>query len=385
MRTDRLIYGVLFSLLAASLFAADADLRTWSSSGGGHTLKAEYLGKKGKDKAYLLKEDGRLVTVRLDALSEDDRAFIEEAENSDVDWTEAGEPDKAYYKKARKSLAERLDEIETWKDDEDFQDVGFDPAGPFFRWQLQVKKVQKDLSRQPMGDDKKTNIGALAAAAAHLLKLGDEYAESGGDATARSRKESEYIRGVFDSLTDDPAEGFAGGSASSRGGKSDEPNPFEEETAPAPKKSKKPAGPKARKPKIDGEDAEEEDESAERPAPRKRRDKNSGGLIPLLGSFTESDEEGGETADEEAGKVTYAQFKRVKMKMTKKEVFAILGKGTKMTVPFVGGIVDSMGEVYLWENDDDLGGCEVTFVDGKVEHKMWKGPGAEDGAESGGE
>ena len=385
MRTDRLIFGVLFSLLAATLFAAETDLRTWSSSGGGHTLKAEYLGKKGKDKAYLLKEDGRLVTVRLDALSEDDRAYIEEAENSDVDWTDEGEPDKAYYKKARKNLAERLDEIEAWKDDEDFQNVGFDPAGPFFRWQLQVKKVRKNLTRQPLGDDKKTNIGALADAAAHLLKLGDEYAESGGDVTAQSRKESEYVRGVFDSLTDDPAEAFGGASASSRGGKSDEPNPFEEETTAPPKKTKKPAGPKSRKPKVDGDDAEEGTEPSERPAPRKRRDKNSGGLIPLLGTFTEPDEDGDETADEETGKVTYAQFKRVKMEMTKKEVFAILGKGTKVTVPFVGGFVDSMGEVYLWENDDDLGGCEITFVDGKVEHKMWKGPGAEDDSGSGGE
>ena len=60
MRTNRLIFGVVFWLFAAFLFAADADLRTWSSSGGGHSLKAEYLGKKGKDKAYLLKEDGRL-------------------------------------------------------------------------------------------------------------------------------------------------------------------------------------------------------------------------------------------------------------------------------------------------------------------------------------
>ena len=375
MRTNRLIFGVVFWLFAAFLFAADADLRTWSSSGGGHSLKAEYLGKKGKDKAYLLKEDGRLVTVRLDALSEDDRAYIEEIENPDVDWTDEGEPDRAYYKKARKSLEERFDEIETWKDDEDFRDVGFDPSGPFFRWKLQVKKVQRNLSRQPMGKDKKSNVGALADAALRLLKLGDEYAETGGDVTARSRKEAEYIRGVFESLTDDPSEA-SGAAASVRDEEeSDEPNPFEEETAAPPKKNKKSAGPKARKPKIDDE---EEDDPAGRPEARRRRDKRSGGLIPLLGAFDEPENESEDAPDGEPVKVTYAQFKRVKMDMTKKEVFAILGKGTKMSVPFVGGIVDSVGEVYLWENDDDLGGCEVTFVDGKVEHKMWKGPGAED-------
>ena len=56
---------------------------------------------------------------------------------------------------------------------------------------------------------------------------------------------------------------------------------------------------------------------------------------------------------------------------------AFIGTGF-MARAMIGGIVDSVGEVYLWENDDDLGGCEVTFIDGKVGHKMWKGPGAED-------
>lgn len=382
MRLDRLFFSIVFSLLAACLFAADSDLRTWSSSGGGHTLKAEFLGKKGKDKAYLLKEDGRLVTVRLDALSEDDRAYIEEAENSDVDWTDEGDPDAEYYNQARKNLEERFDEIESWKDDEDFQNVGFDPAGPFFRWKLQVKKVEKKLTRQPKGDDKKANIGALADAAVHLLKLGDEYAESSGEVTAQSRKESEYVQGIFDSLTDDPAERFSGAAASPRAEKSDEPNPFEEETAAVPKKNKKSAGPKARKPKVS--DGDEESEPSERPAPRKRRDTESDGTTSLSETSSDRDREDEDALGEKPVKVTYAQFKRVRMDMTKKEVFAILGKGTKVTVPFVGGIVDSMGEAYLWENDDDLGGCEVTFIGGKVGHKMWKGPGGEDdgGSES---
>ena len=62
------------------------------------------------------------------------------------------------------------------------------------------------------------------------------------------------------------------------------------------------------------------------------------------------------------------------MEMTKDKVFAILGKGTKVSIPFVDSILNTGMETYLWENGDELGGCEITFVDGKVDHKMWKGP-----------
>ncbi|MBQ3387878.1 MAG: hypothetical protein IJG60_01540 [Thermoguttaceae bacterium] len=385
-------FTLVFCLCAAVLLAAESEMRIWTSSGGAHTLEAEYLGKKGKDKIYLLKKDDRLITVNLDALSAEDRAYVEEEENTDVDWTEDSKPSKAVYERARTRAVVLFVEIDAWKDDEDFQNTGFDPSGSFFRWQLQVKKLRKELGREPGNKDKKTNIGALTSAVDELQELGNEYAENSGSVTNQTRRKSEYIKRVFESLTQEPAgapnrtvdESIA--AAEEPNPFTEEPNPFEEDEGANSPKPKNEVGPKARKPKIEkGEDATGREE--EKPSVRHRRKKNSGdGLIPLLGALAapEEDEEEDvqETTEEEESakenetgqKITYSQFKQVKMEMTKDKVFAILGKGTKVSIPFVDSILNTGMETYLWENGDELGGCEITFVDGKVDHKMWKGP-----------
>lgn len=385
-------FTLVFCLSAVVLLADDSEMRTWTSSGGAHTLKAEYLGKKGKDKIYLLKKDDRLITVSLDALSAEDRAYVEEEENTDVDWTEDSKPSKAVYERARIRAVVLFAEIDAWKDNEDFQNTGFDPSGPFFRWQLQAKKLRKELGREPGNKDKKTNIGALTSAVDELQELGNEYAENSGSVTNQTRKKSEYIKRVFESLTQEPAgapsrtvdESIA--AAEEPNPFTDEANPFEEDEGANSPKSKNNVGPKTRKPKIEN-DGDTAARTNEKPSDRHRRRKNSGdGLIPLLGALTAPEEDGeedvqetteeGESAKEGGAgvKITYSQFKQVKMDMTKDKVFAILGKGTKISIPFVDTILNTGVETYLWENDDELGGCEITFVDGKVDHKMWKGP-----------
>ena len=386
---------LVFCLSAVVLLAAESEIRTWTSSGGAHTLEAEYLGKKGKDKIYLLKKDDRLITVSLDALSAEDRAYVEEEENTDVDWTKDSKPSKAVYERARGRAVVLLTEIDVWKDNESFQNTGFDPSGSFFRWQLQVKKLRKELGREPGNEDKKTNIGALTSAVDELQELGNEYAENSGSVTNQTRRKSEYVRRVLESLTKEPA-GAPSHTVEESLAAAEEPNPFTEEASPFEEdeganspKPKNEAGPKARKPKIE-KDEGTAGRTEEKPSGRHRRKKNSGsGLIPLLGALaapeedeeedvqeTTKEEEEEESAEEnETGrKMTYSQFKQVKMEMTKDEVFAILGKGTKVSIPFVDSILNTGMETYLWENSDELGGCEITFVDGKVDHKMWKGP-----------
>ena len=378
MYTRKIIAAVLLFLAAAALPAADSDLRTWTSAKGEHTLKAEYLGKKGKDKIYLLKENDRLVTVALDALSDDDRAYVAETENTDPDRSGSQKPSKAVYAKSRKRAEQLFREIDEWKDDEDFQDVGFDPAGPFFRWQLQAKKLRKTLEAEPGSSDSQTNLGALATAAGELIKLGEEYAENAGSVTKRTRQETEYIQGLLDSLTDDPQDAPQSLSADEPDSGS-EPNPFEEEASAPPKvKSEKKAGPKSRKPKVDASEDEENsgDESgtSEESAPARRKDrKKPGGLVPLIGSLASSEDDEDSPAGETA-KITYEDFEQIEMGMTKEEVFAVLGKGVKVSVPFVDAFIDTGLEVYLWENGDDLGGCEITFDGGKVSNKAWSGP-----------
>ena len=385
-------FTLVFCLCAVVLLAAESEMRIWTSSGGAHTLEAEYLGKKGKDKIYLLKKDDRLITVNLDALSAEDRAYVEEEENTDVDWTEDSKPSKAVYERARTRAVVLFVEIDAWKDDEDFQNTGFDPSGSFFRWQLQVKKLRKELGREPGNEDKKTNIGALTSAVDELQELGNEYAENSGSVTNQTRRKSEYVKRVLESLTQEPA-GAPSRTVDESIAAAEEPNPFTEEANPFEEdeganspKPKKEVGPKTRKPKIE-KDEDAAGRSKEKPSDRQRRKKNSSdGLIPLLGALAAPEEDEEEdvqetTKEEESAKenetglkITYSQFKQVKMEMTKDKVFAILGKGTKVSIPFVDSILNTGMETYLWENGDELGGCEITFVDGKVDHKMWKGP-----------
>ena len=290
---------LVFSLSAVVLLAAESEMRTWTSSGGAHTLKAEYLGKKGKDKIYLLKKDDRLITVSLEALSAGDRAYVEEEENSDVDWTEDSKPSKAVYERARTRAVVLFVEIDAWKDNEDFQNTGFDPSGPFFRWLLQVKKLRKELGREPGNEDKKTNIGALTSAVDELQELGNEYAENSGSVTNQTRRKSEYVKRVLESLTQEPA-GAPSRTVDESIAAAEEPNPFTEEANPFEEdeganspKPKKEVGPKTRKPKIE-KDEDAAGRSKEKPSDRQRRKKNSSdGLIPLLGALAapEEDEE----------------------------------------------------------------------------------------------
>ena len=95
--------------------------------------------------------------------------------------------------------------------------------------------------------------------------------------------------------------------------------------------------------------------------------------MPLIGSLASSEEDE-DSPPGETQEIAYDDFKQIKMGMSKEEVFAILGKGVKVSVPFVDAIIDTGLEVYLWENGDDLGGCEITFDDGKVSNKAWSGP-----------
>jgi hypothetical protein len=280
-------------------------------------------------------------------------------------------PSKSVYAKGRQRAEQLFEEIEEWKEDGDFRSVGFDPVGPFFRWQLQAKKLEKTLNAEPGSSDGETNLGALSAAVAELIKLGDEYAENEGNVTKRTRKASAYIEDVLDSLTDEPDGEPSRLMASDGMAEEDEPNPFEEEGS-APSKTRKKAGPKSRKPQVDESD---EENPAKYTTDRKSR-RNSGGLIPLLGSLTEQDD--GEVSHDESSVITYDQFKQVKMGMTKEEVFEVLGKGVKVSMPIVDALVGMRLEAYLWENEDEFGGCEITFADGKVEHKIWNGPVPQD-------
>src|SRR3954469_8753657 len=69
---------VIYSLTLASFFAATcfAAPREWKSTNGKFTIKAEFVAVK-EGKVVLEKEDGSYLSVPLDKLCDEDRAFIE--------------------------------------------------------------------------------------------------------------------------------------------------------------------------------------------------------------------------------------------------------------------------------------------------------------------
>jgi len=54
-----------------------AKWRTWTANSGGFTVEAKYI-SLGAGKVKLERRDGRIITVDLDILIEDDAAFIRE-------------------------------------------------------------------------------------------------------------------------------------------------------------------------------------------------------------------------------------------------------------------------------------------------------------------
>lgn len=400
MRAGMVLAALFFGAVSA-VFSAEGDVRVWKSEGGAHTMKAEYLGKKGVDKIFLLKSNGRVITAQLEKLSEDDRNYVENQENPELSGSEM---DKNFYKACRAKAKARFDEIGEFRQEEDFRDSQFDPAGPYYGWKLRVKKLQHDIGLRLSSESaasKKTNAFSLAAAVKDLAKLGDEYDKSEGKETNASKELTTEIQRTLDSLTDDP-KGKPKETAEEEEENpfdeevSGEENPFDEDAGEDDEEDsrviqKNGKGPGAIKPNVKDKKAKQKEEAEDEgiadtsnaPEKGKRRsDKSRSGGDPgivsgLLGAF--SDLAGGGDGSESLKEtnVTYSQYQRVKTDMTKEEVFAILGEGNKINVPLADMVAPGM-EVYFWENDDLIGGCEVTFIDGKVDHKGWSGSAEEE-------
>lgn len=86
------------------------ELRIWTSSDGRFSAVAEFVRFDDKGSVVLRKTDGKMITVKLSLLSDDDKGFLQGAEgSSDLDWSESGEGSSMTRRKASAQTAAEVE------------------------------------------------------------------------------------------------------------------------------------------------------------------------------------------------------------------------------------------------------------------------------------